>query len=1441
MSPRLIAGTLVLRYTATIKASGGLAVNISPTLNGSAITFGLPLEITGGLSVNISPSLGGPPPLIESPLIISAVPGNWLVVDTNGREIWNINLASPASSLGRFGLVGSLPSGLQFPNGMAYGDGKWFVIDDSGNELWRINPTNPSDTSGVFGKVGNLPSGLSGPVGIGYGDGKWLVSDYNGDKIWRINPDDPSDTSGDFGLLGSLPSLLTFPSGITYAEGKWFVVDSNGAKLWRINPDDPDDETGVFGSVGSLPSGITSANGMGYGDGKLLIVDNVGDELWIINPTNPSDTSGVFGSVGDLSSSLEHGSGISYQPPPPSYYLIQGGLSVNISPVLNGSIAVLATIQIAGGLSVNILPTLDGSAAIPKIPPLEVTGGLSVNISPALDGSATTPEIPALEITGGLSVSVSPTLDGSAIIKTTLELSDFDTTGLDVPILMLVTSGVAEGSTNTVYRDSDNGGPLGALAVGSDAEFKSGQSVTRIGLLGSSIRLWDNPSGDHLSDVFPSNTDYRLRFQVKGAGPFTLTRGSQGGNFSNWNTSNTEARAALVAARATGSKFILAIARDLVALEVTGGLSVSVSPALDGSATISESLPLEVTGGLSVSVSPTLDGSASISIPPVQRPGGKWLVVTFGTKLWRINPNDPSDTSGDFGLVGNFPATNTNPQGITYFNGKWLIVTFNSKLWRINPNDPSNQTGDFGLLGSLPSNLTSQNGIGYGNGKLLVVDGGGNELWNINLDDPDDESGDFGLVGNLPSGLTAPSGIAYGNGKWLVVEYNTRDLWRINPNDSDDESGDFGLVGSLPSGLSNPGGIAYGNGKWLIVDYFNRKLWRINPNDPSDTSGDFGLVGTFPSDLSSPYGIGYEPPSIQIISALEITGGLSVSVSPTLNGSATTPEIPDLEITGGLSVSVSPTLNGSADTPAIPVLEITGGLSVSVSPTLDGSADTPAIPVLEITGGLSVSVSPTLDGSVSIPEIPAIEITGGLSVNISSTLNGSARVKITLELSDFDTTGLDVPILMLVTSGLVEPANGHTIYRDSDNGGPLGALAVGSDAEFQSGQSITRIGLLGTGIRIWDTPSGDHLSDVFPSNTDYRLRFQVKGAGPFTLTRGSQGGHFSNWNTSNTEARAAISAALTEGSKFILAIARDLVALEVTGGLSVSVSPTLQGSATIPEISALEVTGGLTVSVSPTLDGSADTPAISALEVTGGLTVSVSPTLNGLASIPAISPIEITGGLTVSVSPTLDGSGSIPKIPTLRKITGGFNVNVALVLNGSAAIANTTERAVAFLLEFTDIKGAYLGPTRFWSGPSNIFFEGHNWRGGAGIIQISSIESTGSPGSKRVTASIPIVDSVDRSQLLQDWGSYGIELGWLHSSNQGATWERAPMRFKGKLSDPVFRSGIFTVTIETHIEDVDRGVPLYWSHESQLARFPDDNFFEYIRQLEIGKDVRWPP
>lgn len=203
---------------------------------------------------------------------------------------------------------------------------------------------------------------------------------------------------------------------------------------------------------------------------------------------------------------------------------------------------------------------------------------------------------------------------------------------------------------------------------------------------------------------------------------------------------------------------------------------------------------------------------------------------------------------------------------------------------------------------------------------------------------------------------------------------------------------------------------------------------------------------------------------------------------------------------------------------------------------------------------------------------------------------------------------------------------------------------------------------------------------------------------------------------------------------------------------------------------------------------------------------------------------------------TSGGYGKIGDFPAALSAARGM-AWVELFQTGAYA----GRRDVAVLMSFIDMPEDYAGPENFWTGTVDLDFESKTWSAGLGLVEMSAIDNDGTAGNRRATATLPLTDPQERARLMQDWGAYVIEIGWLHSTDRGSSWSRVPARFKGRLSEPVFKGGAFTVTIETLTGTVDRGRPLYWSHDAQRSRHPGDDFFEYTAELEQGKEIRWPP
>ncbi len=149
---------------------------------------------------------------------------------------------------------------------------------------------------------------------------------------------------------------------------------------------------------------------------------------------------------------------------------------------------------------------------------------------------------------------------------------------------------------------------------------------------------------------------------------------------------------------------------------------------------------------------------------------------------------------------------------------------------------------------------------------------------------------------------------------------------------------------------------------------------------------------------------------------------------------------------------------------------------------------------------------------------------------------------------------------------------------------------------------------------------------------------------------------------------------------------------------------------------------------------------------------------------------------------------------------------------------------------------------RLWTGYDRLSIGGHSYEGGGKALSISEAETTSGDPDRRMTLTLSGIPTDTRRKFLQDVGPLPAMIEWIYSNNSGASWQKIPLSFRGRLSTPAFSDGTFQIEIETLRGDVDRGRPLRWSHEDQQRRFPEDKGLEHMRTLaQQGVETGWPP
>ena len=229
--------------------------------------------------------------------------------------------------------------------------------------------------------------------------------------------------------------------------------------------------------------------------------------------------------------------------------------------------------------------------------------------------------------------------------------------------------------------------------------------------------------------------------------------------------------------------------------------------------------------------------------------------------MWRISLSNPLDTSGDYGLIGNFPSDLGSPQGLGIApNGDGYVIDNQNSgssgrmIWRVNISDPDDTSGDYGEVRDY--------NFGFASILSIEVDGSGN-LWltsDFTLDVLSRlNANDFDTTDRSVRMNTNPRGLAF-DADGDIILLGSSSIWRLVPANItglstmtgfDVDSDLYESIGSLPTGLNGPSSIGVdSNGDAIITSTSDNSIWRVNLSNTSDVSGVYGSIGILPSGLT---------------------------------------------------------------------------------------------------------------------------------------------------------------------------------------------------------------------------------------------------------------------------------------------------------------------------------------------------------------------------------------------------------------------------------------------------------------------------------------------------------------------------------------------------------------------------------------------------------------
>ena len=153
-----------------------------------------------------------------------------------------------------------------------------------------------------------------------------------------------------------------------------------------------------------------------------------------------------------------------------------------------------------------------------------------------------------------------------------------------------------------------------------------------------------------------------------------------------------------------------------------------------------------------------------------------------------------------------------------------------------------------------------------------------------------------------------------------------------------------------------------------------------------------------------------------------------------------------------------------------------------------------------------------------------------------------------------------------------------------------------------------------------------------------------------------------------------------------------------------------------------------------------------------------------------------------------------------------------------------------------------------WTGEGVLELDGVAYQGtdlgGQMAMEVSRVEAVA--GSPDIRARVRIGVSRPATRRVWEIGDPGPLLAtivWIYSTDAGRTWNKLAWEWVGYTSTPKILDGEINIEIEPwHGDGLRVGQDVrYYSHESQMARFPGDTTFEHMRAFAAGKQIRTPP
>lgn len=142
----------------------------------------------------------------------------------------------------------------------------------------------------------------------------------------------------------------------------------------------------------------------------------------------------------------------------------------------------------------------------------------------------------------------------------------------------------------------------------------------------------------------------------------------------------------------------------------------------------------------------------------------------------------------------------------------------------------------------------------------------------------------------------------------------------------------------------------------------------------------------------------------------------------------------------------------------------------------------------------------------------------------------------------------------------------------------------------------------------------------------------------------------------------------------------------------------------------------------------------------------------------------------------------------------------------------------------------------------DITYDSENYDALGGLLSISQLDQSNNLQIQNITLSLTGIDGVHTSHVLNyDYIDRQIIIHRAFLSN-GVLVGTPVKLFQGRLNQPTIKDdpngeALVTITASSYLSDFDRKPARHTNHTEQIARFPNDRFFESWGIID--KDIIW--